>query len=99
MRITDVYPAASREDAILEIPTPFARAGTWHAEIRARLVDDDGDWYFEVGYSTGVAENRIGTFPAEWVRRPELSDLDGLVPPDVAAQMRAEAEIIQLPRV
>jgi hypothetical protein len=90
MRMTDVYPVHAREDALLEIPTPFARAGTWHAEIRARLLDEDAqDWYFEVGYNTGVGENRIDTFPAEWVRRPELTDLDGVVPPEVLERMRA----------
>ena len=45
-QMTDVYPAADREDASLEIPTRYVRAGTWHAEIRARLVDD-GDWCFD----------------------------------------------------
>lgn len=89
--MTDVYPAASREDAILIIPVPFVRAGTWHAEMRARLVDDDGDWYFELGYNTGIGDNRIGTFPASWVRRPELTDLDGIVPANVLATMREEA--------
>lgn len=93
MRMTDVYPIANREDAILDIPIPFARAGTWHAELRARLLDaETGDWYFEVGYNTGTAENRIGTFPAQWVRRPELTDLDGIVPSDVLAQMRGLGE-------
>lgn len=63
-RITDVYPPATRESAILEVPVPFRFAGTWHAELRARFLDDDGDWYFELGYNTGIGENRIGTFPA-----------------------------------
>ena len=96
--MTDVYPPASREDAMLEIPIPFARAGTWHAEIRARLVDDNGDWYFELGYNTGIAEMGIDTFPAVWVRRPELTDLDGIVPPDVLVIMRSEAEVSELPK-
>lgn len=100
--MTDVYPPATREDAIVDIPVPFARAGTWHAEIRARLVDDDGDWYFEVGYNTGIAENRIGNFPAEWVRRPELTDLDGIVPDDMLARMReqtrGDAAVIDMPQ-
>jgi hypothetical protein len=88
MRMTDVYPVHARDDALLEIPIPFARAGRWHAEVRARLLDEDTqDWYFEVGYNTGVGENRIDTFPAEWVRRPELTDLDGVVPPEVLEQM------------
>ena len=91
MRMTDVYPPANREDAILKIPVPFLRAGTWHGEIRARLVDDDGDWYFELRYNIGIAENRIGTFPAAWVRRPDLSDMDGIVPADVLALMRDAA--------
>jgi len=33
----------------LEVPIPFALAGTWHAEIRGRLVDDDGEWCFQLG--------------------------------------------------
>lgn len=78
--MTDVYPPAVREDAVLDIPVPFARAGTWHAEVRARLVDDDGAWYLEVTYNTGVAENRIGTFPAGWVRRPSLADMRAWFP-------------------
>ena len=103
MHTTDVYPVANREDAIVDIPIPFARAGTWHAEIRARLLDaETGDWYFEVGYNTGIAENRIGNFPAEWVRRPELTDLDGLVPDNVLARMReqkcGDAEVIDMPK-
>ena len=90
--MTDVYPTANREDAILTIPVPFVLAGTWHAEIRARLVDDVGDWYFELGYNTGIAQNRIGTFRAEWVRRPELTDLDGIIARDVLAHMSAQPE-------
>ena len=86
--MTDVYPPSSREDAILEVPVPFRRAGTWHGEIRARLVDDDGEWFFELRFNTGIAENRVGTFPAAWVRRPELTDMDGIVPPDTLAMMR-----------
>src|SRR5690348_16901245 len=70
MRMTDVYPPSNREDAVVEVPVPFLWAGTWHGEIRARLVDDDSDWYFELRFNTGIAENRIGTFPAAWVRRP-----------------------------
>lgn len=69
-------------------------AGTWHAEIRARLVDGAGDWFFEVGYNTGVGENRIDTFPAEWVRRP---DLDGLVPPTVLERIRSEQTCREVP--
>lgn len=92
MRMIDVYPVHAREDTLLEIPVPFIRAGTWHAELRARLVDDAGDWFFEVGYSTGTGENRIDTFPAEWVRRPELTDLDGLVPPSVLERIRGHQE-------
>jgi hypothetical protein len=79
MRMTDVYPVHARPEAIVDIPVPYVHAGSWHAEIRARLVDDDGDWWFEIGYNTGVGENRIDTFPAEWIRRPELTDLDGIV--------------------
>jgi hypothetical protein len=90
MRTTDVYPVEAREDAIVDVPVPYAHAGSWHAEIRARLVDEETqDWFFEVGYSTGTGENRIDTLPAEWVRRPELTDLDGVVPPDVLERMRA----------
>ena len=88
MRMNDVYPPSSREDAILEVPVPFRWAGTWHGEIRARLVDEDGDWFFELRFNTGIAENRVGTFPAAWVRRPELTDTDGIVPPDTLAMMR-----------
>ncbi|WP_457189776.1 hypothetical protein [Nocardioides sp. P5_E3] len=44
----------------------------------------------KVGYSTGIAENRIGTFPAVWARRPELTDLDGIVPPAELEHMRRE---------
>lgn len=88
--MTDVYPPSNREDAILEVPVPFLWAGTWHGEIRARFVDD-GDWYFELRYNTGIAENRVGTFPTAWVRRPELTDIDGIVPPDVFAMMREAA--------
>lgn len=40
---------------------------------------------------------RIGTFPTEWVRRPELTDLDGRLAPDVLAQMRREAGAIRCP--
>lgn len=47
--MTDAYPPDRREDAILEVPIPFALAGTWHAEIRGRLVDDDGEWCFQLG--------------------------------------------------
>lgn len=93
MRMIDVYPANAREDAILEIPTPFTHAGTWHAEIRALLLDEDThDWYFEVGYNTGTGENRIDTFPAEWIRRPDLTDLDGLVPQSVLARISGRQE-------
>jgi hypothetical protein len=91
MRMTDVYPPSNREDAILEVPVPFLWAGTWHGEIRARLVDDDGDWYFELRFNTGIAENRGGTFPAACVRRPELTDMDGIVPPVMLAMMREGA--------
>lgn len=91
-RTIDVYYGYDREDAVLEIPTPFAGAGTWHAEIRARLLDDEtNDWFFELGYNTGVGENRIGTFPVEWVRRAEITDLDGIVPPDVLARTLAQS--------
>lgn len=92
-RMTDVYSPATREDAVVSIPVPFVLAGSWHAEVRGRLVDDQGEWFFEVGYNTGVAENRIGTFPAAWVRRPELTDLDGIVPVDVLAEMRRQAGV------
>ena len=99
MHTTDVYPVAKREDAIVDIPIPFARAGTWHAEISARLLDaETGDWYFEVGYNTGIAENRIDNFPAEWVRRPDITDLDGIVPDDVLARIRGDAEVIDMPQ-
>lgn len=89
--MTDVYPPSHREDAILEVPVPLLWAGTWHAEIRARLVDEDGNWHFELRYNTGIAENRVGTFPAAWVRRPELTDVDGIVPPVMLAMMREAA--------
>ena len=49
VRMTDAHPPDRREDAILEVPIPFALAGTWHAEIRGRLVDDDGEWCFQLG--------------------------------------------------
>jgi hypothetical protein len=93
MRMIDVYPVPAREAALLEIPIPLTHAGTWHAEIRARFVDEETqDWFLEVGYNTCTGENRIDTFPAEWVRRPELTDLDGVVPPTVVARIRAEQE-------
>jgi hypothetical protein len=89
--VIDAYFGYDREDAIVDIPVPFTYAGRWHAEIRARVVDDETqDWFFELGYNTGVGENRIDTFPVEWVHRPELTDLDGVVPPHALARIRDE---------
>lgn len=88
---TDVYLGYQREEVILDIPIPYARAGTWHGEIRSRQLDDEsGDWFFEIGYRSH-GQNRIGTFPVQWIRRPELTDYDGIVPPEVLEQMRREA--------
>jgi hypothetical protein len=87
--VVDTYFGFDREEAVVEIPVPFAYAGRWHAEIRARLVDDKTqDWFFEVGYNIGAGENRIDIFPVDWVRRPGLTDVDGIVPPEVLARMR-----------
>jgi hypothetical protein len=43
------------------VPASPAPANGTHAEIRARLVAEDGDWFFVYGFNTGIAENRIGT--------------------------------------
>lgn len=86
----DSYQGFQRQDVIVDVPVPFKHAGSWHGVIRARLVDRESDeWWFEVGYSTGVGENRIGTFPVDWCRRPELDDFIGLIPPNALERMRA----------
>ncbi|GAA5122324.1 hypothetical protein GCM10023339_40540 [Alloalcanivorax gelatiniphagus] len=90
--IMDVYLGWDRQEVIVDIPIPFTRAGTWHGEIRARLVDDaTQDWYFEIGYNTGISGNRIETFPVEWTRRPELDDYVGTVPPELLERTRINA--------
>jgi hypothetical protein len=95
----DVYLPAERESVIVTIPDGEEHAGTWHGEIRARLLDQDmQDWFFEIGYNTGVGENRIGTFPVEWVRRPELTDFDGIIPPDVLSKMKRRTTVVQMPQ-
>lgn len=91
LTMTDTWHGRAREAAILTIPEGEERAGTWHGEIRARLLDEaSGDWWFEVGYNVGAGMNFIGTFPASWVRRPELDDMAGIVPRDVLERMERE---------
>jgi hypothetical protein len=88
---TDVYHGYDRQDVLIDIPIPYANAGTWHGEIRARILDDEsGDWFFSVDWRGPDRETRIDTFPVEWCRRPELDDLAGIVPPAHLERMRRE---------
>jgi hypothetical protein len=81
LTMVDTFHGHAREACVVTIPDGRDHAGTWHGVIRARLVDEaSGDWWFELGYSTGVSEHRIGKFPVEWVRRMDLDDFDGIVP-------------------
>lgn len=78
---------------MLTIPEGEEHAGTWHGEIRARLLDEaTGDWWFELGYNVGIGENFIGTFPAAWVRRPELDDMAGIVPAEYLEGMKSAGD-------
>lgn len=96
-RIIDIYPPPDREPIIVSIPDGERHAGSWHGEIRARLLDEETqNWFFELGYNTGIGENRIGTFPVEFVRRPDLTDFDGIIPPEVLARMQADANVVRL---
>lgn len=91
LTITETWHGHHRKAAIVTVPDGHERAGTWHAEIRARRLDEvTGDWWFDVSYTVDVGQTFIDTFPAEWVRRPELTDLDGLAPPSVLEQMRQD---------
>ncbi len=89
LTITDTWHGWDREAAIVTIPDGHEHVGTWHAELRARLLDEaTGDWWFDLSYTVGAGQTYLDTFPAGWVRRPELTDLDGIVPPEVLEQMR-----------
>lgn len=99
LTITDTWHGYAREAAIVIIPDGNEHAGTWHAELRARLLDEaTGDRWFDLSYTIGVGQAYFDNVPAEWVRRPELTDLDGLVPPSVLERMRAEQEDPVCPR-
>lgn len=83
LTMVDTFHGHAREACVVTVPTDSGHdhPGTWSAEIRARLLDEaTGEWWFELTYTTGVSENRIGTFPVEWVRRMDLDDFDGIVP-------------------
>ena len=47
-----------------------------------------------MSYSFGIGEPRIEAFPASWICRPELTDLDRIVTADVLARLRGEAEVV-----
>jgi hypothetical protein len=83
LTMVDTFHGHAREACVVTVPnnSRHDHPGTWSAEIRARLLDEaTGDWWLELTYTTGISENRIGTFPVEWVRRMDLDDFDGFVP-------------------
>lgn len=90
MRLVDTYHGYDRPDVVIDIPPPLTQAGRWHGEIRARYVDDAGDWYFQVQWRDHANEQRITTFPVAWCRRPELDDYAGVIPPAHLERMRRE---------
>jgi hypothetical protein len=79
MPMTDDYSALTETTRFSRSRSPSC----WRAEDWARVVDDNGDWLCEVGHNVGADENQIDTTPVEWVRQPELTDLDGSSPSDV----------------
>jgi hypothetical protein len=91
LKTVDTYHGYDRQDVLIDIPTPLVDAGTWHGEIRARQLDDEtGDWWFQVTWRGDDRETRIGTFPVEWCRRPELNDFAGIIPSAHLDRMRRE---------
>lgn len=78
--MTDVYSIPAREAVIVDIPIPFADAGTHHGIIRARLHDDETDeWFFQCSVSIDH-RTRHDDYPVEWCRRPDLDDFTYMMP-------------------
>lgn len=90
LTLVDVYHGYDKPDVIIDIPPPLADAGSWHGEIRSRLVDEAGDWWFQCDWRGPDRLGRITTFPVTWCRRPELDDFAGIIPPAHLDRMRAE---------
>lgn len=91
LTLVDVYHGYDRPDVIIDIPPPLTNAGSWHGEIRSRLVNEEtGDWYFSCQWRDHNREQHITTFPVTWCRRPALDDYAGIIPPAHLDRMRAE---------
>lgn len=88
----DTWHGYDKPDVVIEIPIPFADAGSWHGEIRARQVDHDGEWWFQCDWRAADRLNRITTFPVAWCRRAELDDFAGIIPAEQLERMRREEE-------
>ncbi|MCF6376883.1 hypothetical protein L2K70_04645 [Nocardioides KLBMP 9356] len=84
LTMRDTYPEHQRPACVITFPDGHDHAGPRQGEIRARLVDDQGDWWFEVQWRNPFHTAHIAAVPVAWCRRPELTDDDGLVTPPPA---------------
>lgn len=86
LTMRDTYFQHHRPACIVTFPEGHQHAGTWRGEIRARLVDEHSDWWFEVQWRDHTFGAHIAAVPVTWCRRPELTDDDALVSPATSTE-------------